>query len=236
MGRQTGDTAESRGPAHGDGPAGAAADLAPLEELPSPASGAEVEEASVRAQRAFDAAVEAASAGQRERAVQEYLRAAAGAESAHEWYLTAVACQRVGDFLLDPRPPSDLQRALRMYRRAAAAYERCGLFNEARELTYRVLRLNLRRARELELPWHTRMELFLFWLTAGFGYRPLRVIGLAVVMVLLYGLAYWACGGALEMDSRQPASLWSSIYFSGITFATVGYGDLVPGHTHDGWP
>jgi hypothetical protein len=183
---------------------------------------------SLQAQEAFDAAVAVATAGDEERAIQEYLRAAKIAETAREWYLAAIACQRVGDFLLRPRPPSDLERGFRMYRRAIASYEQCGLFAEARELAYRLMCIKLRRAGELKLSLAHRVELFLFWASAGFGYRPLRVLACALVLVLLYGLAYWATAGVVDVRFHQPVSLWHSLYFSGITFATVGYGDFIP--------
>ena len=110
--------------------------------------------------------------------MRRFLTAAKVAESAHEWYLAALAFQRVGDFLINPKPPVDLERAFRMYRRAIDAYTRCGLTDDARELSYYLLRLQLLRSRQLKLPWHRRAELWVFWLVAGFGYRPLRVIGL----------------------------------------------------------
>ena len=206
------------------------ADLAPLEELDATKSGEADphQHASLRAKEAFAAAVDATQAGDEERAVQEYLRCAAAAESAHEWYFVALSCQRVGDFLLGPRPPNDVDRALRMYRRAAAAYEQSGLYADARELLYRVMLMRLRRVQKEPLSWVQRSELFLYWATAGFGFRPLRVIGTAFSIVLLYGVLYWLIGGATEPEQQAAAGLIDSIYFSGITFCTVGYGDLVP--------
>lgn len=183
---------------------------------------------SVRAQEAFDAAVAAAAAGDEEEAIQQYIRAAKIAETAHEWHLAAVACQRVGDFLVSPPPPCDLERAFRMYRRAVAAYDQSGLFAEARRLAYRQMWIKLRRAKELNLPLGQRIELFVYWAIAGFGYRPLRVVAMALVIVFLYGLVYWATDGVVKSDFQGHISLWKAIYFSGITFATVGYGDFVP--------
>ena len=183
---------------------------------------------SVQAQEAFDAAVAAAAEGDEEAAIQQYLHAAKFAESAREWYLAAVACQRVGDYFLEPNPPFDVERAFRMHRRAVAAYEECGLFSEARELAYRQMYLKMRHGSGLHLPVTHRVELFLHWAIAGFGYRPLRVVMAAVAVVLIYGIAYWALGGVVSAHSSAASDLWHSIYFSGITFATVGYGDFYP--------
>jgi hypothetical protein len=189
---------------------------------------------SMEAQSAFDAAVAAAAAGDEDGAVQGYIRAAKTAETAREWHLAAVASQRVGDYLVGSKPPYDLERAFRMYRRAVAAYEECGLFAEARRLAYRQLCLKMQRANELQLPWGHRVELLLYWAVAGFGYRPLRVIGTAMVIVFLYGLIYWATDGIQKVGVQGHISLWKAVYFSGVTFATVGYGDFVPA-PHTRW-
>jgi hypothetical protein len=184
---------------------------------------------SLQAQEAFDAAVAASARGDEEDAIQQYIRAAKIAETAREWYVAAVACQRVGEFLADPHPPQDLDKAFRMFRRAVAAYEQCGLFAEARELSYRQMCCKLRNANRLKLPWSHRVELFLFWISAGFGFRPLRVIGMAIGIVMLYALIYWTSGGVIRAGhANADIDLIHAIYFSGVTFATVGYGDFIP--------
>lgn len=186
-------------------------------------------EQSLRAQEAFELAAEAALRGDEDVAVRYYLKASNLAEAAREWYLAAVSCQRVGDFLQTETPPMDLERAFRMYRRAVASYEQCGLFDEARKLSYHLMSLKLKRADQLKLsPW-TRLELSVYWATAGFGYRPLRVLGSALAAVLMYGLIYWFSGGVVASGaSPRAADFWECVYFSGITFATVGYGDFLP--------
>lgn len=183
---------------------------------------------SFQAQDAFDRAVKAADEGNEELAVEHYLKASNLAEAAREWYIAAVACQRVGDFLRTSKPPFDLERAFRMYRRAVGSYLNCGLFAEARELSYRIMCMKMRRARDLRLPRWQRIELVAFWAIAGFGHRPLRVVGSAIVFVLCYALLYWTIGGITSSSSSDPITLQHAIYFSGTTFSTVGYGDFVP--------
>jgi len=211
-------------------PRGLEADFAPLHpDGRPPADGDDpYHRDSLQAQKAFDAAVEAAKVKSEEEAVRRFLTAAKLAEAAREWYLAALAFRHVGDFLINPTPPSDLERAFRMYRRAVDAFHRCGMVDDARELSYYLLRLQLARSRELKLPLPRRVELWAYWLVAGFGHRPLRVIGLAAGVVVLFGVLYWANGGVVAAGSRQPAGLWDCVYFSGVTFATIGYGDFVP--------
>lgn len=183
---------------------------------------------SFQAQEAFDLAVQAADEGNEELAVEHYLKASNLAEAAREWYIAAVACQRVGDFLRTTKPPFDLDRAFRMYRRAVGSYLNCGLFAEARELSYRLMYMKMRRAGELRLPRWQRIELVAFWAIAGFGHRPLRVVGSAIAFVLCYALLFWCIDGIVSTSSPQPVTMLHAIYFSGTTFSTVGYGDFVP--------
>jgi hypothetical protein len=205
------------------------ADLAPIKELPDPVSGDPYQGDSLAAEEAMQRAAALSDAGDERRAVQEYLRAAKIAETAREWQVAAVALERVGEFLEDPRPPRDLDRAVRTYRRAVAAYEQCGLFDAARRLGYRLQCLKMRRGDELGLPWRARVGLRAFWLAAGFGYRPLRVLACAAAAVLLFGVLFWAVDGVRPPGGGDaPTGLWDAIYFSGVTFATVGYGDLLP--------
>jgi uncharacterized protein YjbI with pentapeptide repeats len=56
----------------------------------------------------------------------------------------------------------------------------------------------------------------------GYGEKPMRVLGNALLVILSYALVYeWF--GAIK-----DRSFVSSLYFSAITFTTVGYGDLAP--------
>ena len=208
-------------------------DFAPLSDPGSAGAVPNVPDAHHRvshdAQQAFEAAAGAAAAGNEALAVQEYLKASNLAEAAREWYMAAVACQRVGDYLANEKPPNDLERAFRMYRRAVAAYEQCGLFEEGRRLSYRLMNLKLRRAGQLRLAPLLRIELFLFWVVAGHGFRPLRVLGFSLASIIAYGLLFWITEGVVTPgETPRNAGFWECLYFSGITFSTVGYGDFLP--------
>jgi hypothetical protein len=216
-------------------PTGAEADFVPLPGVDGEADEPVLEDIdpfqcdSLQAQQAVDEAAAAAAGGNQEHAVQQYIRAAKIAETAREWYLAAVACRQVGDYLFDPTPPQDMERAFRMYRRAVAAYEQCGLGAEARELEYRLMFRKLQYAQKLGLPSTQRIELFLFWATAGFGYRPLRVLLTAVALVLSFAAIYYFSGGIVHATTGERIRDWAhAVYFSGITFSTVGYGEYIP--------
>ena len=75
-------------------------------------------------------------------------------------------------------------------------------------------------------------------LLCGYGERPLRVFAfsscLIVICALFYLLSGFQQGGQLirwEFNvpfSTNLASFWDALYFSVVTFTTLGYGDLTP--------
>ena len=70
-----------------------------------------------------------------------------------------------------------------------------------------------------------RRESFL----SGFG--PLSMLGLFATWVLMlivaFALLHWSLGTPMQTPSGEPGFL-TLCYFSGITFFTLGYGDVVP--------
>ena len=64
--------------------------------------------------------------------------------------------------------------------------------------------LKLRRGRELGLSVRARAGLWAFWAFAGFGYRPVRVLGWAAAVVFGYGLLFWAVGGVVAANGGGP--------------------------------
>lgn len=82
------------------------------------------------------------------------------------------------------------------------------------------------------------------WLASHYGRREpkhdpramLKIIfsllGLHIVEIWCYGLAYWVMTGMPDTGSVQGGEgitrLFDAIYFSAITYSTVGFGDLSP--------
>jgi hypothetical protein len=182
---------------------------------------------SVAAQELYARAAGEAESDERS-AVGHFLRAAKLAEAAREWYLAGLSLRAAGDIFRTKEPPYDLQRALRLYRRAAAAFEACGHFDDARALGYLVHWLRMTKGRAVGVGRVQRAELFVFWLVTGFGVRPLRVLGTAAAVILGFAFYYWATGGVMTQQGDPVGGFADAAYLSGITFSTVGYGDYVP--------
>lgn len=129
------------------------------------------------------------------------------------------------------------------------------LFEEAEE-TYRNLRLHLEKAglfeqagiffhremvmRRLQMPRYSGKRL-LSWLVdlfSGYGEKPLNVVLFSLGMIFVCGLLYFLVGVrhgdlplrlALERGWLANLSdLAGCLYFSVVTFTTLGYGDITP--------
>lgn len=59
----------------------------------------------------------------------------------------------------------------------------------------------------------------------GYGEKPLRPLFAGAFVVLVCSFLFWTFNG---IDHNPPCSFLSSLYFSVVTFTTLGYGDLQP--------
>ncbi|WP_026476807.1 potassium channel family protein [Alkaliphilus transvaalensis] len=65
-----------------------------------------------------------------------------------------------------------------------------------------------------------------------FGMNPIRIGGSMFLVILLFGIIYAFCPyiefAGTNMHADILSKLYESLYFSGITFLTIGYGDIQP--------
>lgn len=69
----------------------------------------------------------------------------------------------------------------------------------------------------------------LMGLLCGYGERPHRVIMSSAFIVLLYGIAFYALKAVrAPLNTNYILNFWDHIYYSVVTFTTLGYGDIIP--------
>jgi hypothetical protein len=66
----------------------------------------------------------------------------------------------------------------------------------------------------------------------GYGERPLRIFMTAFTLIAFYATVYYFFAPELSMDASSAVHLVNSVYFSIITFTTVGFGDILPKTPH----
>jgi tetratricopeptide (TPR) repeat protein len=69
---------------------------------------------------------------------------------------------------------------------------------------------------------------FLSRLVWGYGEKPFRVVFFGGFVIFFSALAYWSAGLANVGGAIRPIDLYEAFYLSGVTFSTLGYGDIVP--------
>jgi len=68
----------------------------------------------------------------------------------------------------------------------------------------------------------------LLYHTSRYGESPARVLGTSLMLIFLYAFIYWYIGGITVGDAGFIPSFKESLYFSAVTFTTLGYGDYQP--------
>jgi hypothetical protein len=75
-----------------------------------------------------------------------------------------------------------------------------------------------------------------YWLTAGFGYRPLRAVLINSAVVTAFALVYWQfhllcvfyTAGVTPAQQCQEVSFLQSLYFSALAFFLAAMGEILP--------
>jgi len=100
-------------------------------------------------------------------------------------------------------------------------------YNDVSWASYNENRMELRRLWEEKRPGY--IPFLIMGLLCGWGERPLRATVSAVSIILLYASAYFMLQSIESARSVDYSiSFLDYIYYSVITFTTVGYGDFLP--------
>ena len=128
-----------------------------------------------------------------------------------------------------------LQQAEETYRNLRLSLEQAGLFEQAGHFFHREMVM-----RRLQMPlgsWR-RQASWLVDMFCGYGEKPLRVVLFSLAFILTFALLYFLIGvrhgeQLLVFDAQQGLlanllTLLNCLYYSVVTFTTLGYGDIVP--------
>ena len=127
------------------------------------------------------------------------------------------------------------QQAEEIYRNLRKASEQAGLFENAGHFFEREMVM-----RRFQMPLLSPARFFskIVDLFCGYGERPLRVVLFSMLAIICFALFYFLFGisdGAQNIQwnkhhtwGENLDSLLNCLYFSVVTFTTLGYGDLTP--------
>lgn len=66
-------------------------------------------------------------------------------------------------------------------------------------------------------------------LMCGYGEKPYRVILFSIAVIFLYAILYYTTGAIIiHAGMGAHGGFWNSLYFSIVTFTTLGFGDITP--------
>lgn len=102
-----------------------------------------------------------------------------------------------------------------------------GMYNDASWASYKektMERLILKKNGN----WHYLPSLFMS-LVCGYGEKPHRIALAAILTILSFALIFYLFNGIRDVLDPSYIMKWSDcIYYSTVTFTTVGYGDFIP--------
>ncbi len=77
-------------------------------------------------------------------------------------------------------------------------------------------------------PWYEKVWMLAFRFVSLYGESPIRVVLASGIVIVGCALVYTFLGLSVDGSTVAPVHFLSSLYFSVVTFTTLGYGDYAP--------
>lgn len=127
--------------------------------------------------------------------------------------------------------------AFKVYRDVSRKFEANGLLNSSGQYYYLSKLMEQKLLKGIE-----KIKSYIFWMLCGYGERPTYALITSIEVVLFFTITYMFTGLNVEGYSINYKILFisglpieslisdfmKSLYFSIVTFTTVGYGDITP--------
>jgi uncharacterized protein YjbI with pentapeptide repeats len=113
-----------------------------------------------------------------------------------------------------------------IYRDLKQNMQNHGDYNTAGKFYYREMEMR----RKGSTSWKNRIWLNIYRIVGGYGEGPLNTAAVSGLIIILFALAY-GISGCLQYTVQNPClsqQIKDSIYFSFVTFTTLGLGDISP--------
>lgn len=131
-----------------------------------------------------------------------------------------------GSFILGEESDRSFGVAAATYRRLKMWYTEHGLYDVAGKFFYREMEAKRKAQSWKEKP-HLKLWSWVMRLLCGYGEKPERTVISALVIIISLAIAYRLWG------SFNTSSIWDILYYSAVSFISLGYGNWAPQPT--GW-
>jgi ion channel/pentapeptide repeat protein len=121
---------------------------------------------------------------------------------------------------------TDIKEAKLTYILLEKYFKNIGFFNRAGDFYYRKKMMEGKEYNNNDRKMKFYSNL-IFKHLCGYGERPINVLIISILIILLYSLGYASLGGPEGIGEGDNIYV-DSVYFSIVTFTTLGFGDLHP--------
>jgi len=126
--------------------------------------------------------------------------------------------------------PKNWEEVSTIYRKLKQAHQRYGDYGKAGEFYYREMECKKKelRTKGFSLDWFKSFCYSFLKHSCGYGEKPLRVLRNWLILIFGFAIAYFFSKSISFSGTSMLEDIFQSIYFSIITFTTLGHGDMQP--------